>query len=613
MHFLQPSCLHCLARFVIPFFAVFGFPSVALAVSSTGSTTLAKKYTEQAAAAYSAGHADSAIVVIGQAIGQAHHARRTDLEISALASLGVYQRSSGKVSAALATYDRALALALKADKRNPQMAESVASLYINLATLYLDTGQHAQASRYARKAAGLDQWLTNPAFRAQLYPAVGSIFLFNKSYDEAEKWIDKGIAAAIRADMPDSEMQGRCYLAMVLFKKGDKHAMNRQLEAASTLAARSDDIMQKFTFGQTAAAIHLQSGDYAAAVIDLRRLLKVDGIDRYPYIAYDAWNNLHLCYAHRGNYRSAYEALARASALRDSLSSQERGKAMQEMAMKYETREKELKLQASEASRRTEAMQASRRMSLLLLLLAVVSGIGAWSWQRQRTRTEREQRRAEELEREYDGLQRSVEQRLTRRYLEGLESERNRLAAELHDGVAGDLLAIEMRLKDCEPPSASETAKSVENAREAVRTISHNLLPPQFREATLDDVLWDLADRLSRQSNVQVTYSCLKPDAPWTSLPREASMAAYRITQEAVSNSQKHSRATSIAITTNFSPAAFSISISDNGSGLSSHRSAGIGMLNMRRRAEAAGGSLSVTSGTEGTEVRFELPLRDIL
>lgn len=582
----------------------------ATAASSNGSN-LAEALSERAATAYSAGQVDSAIVFIRQAIAFAHRCKRKDLEISSLASLGVYQRSTGNTSAALRTYERALSIAVKADIRSRAMAESVASLYINLATLYLDTGQHNQALTYARKAVQLDNWLTDPAFRAQLYPAAGSIFLFNKHYREAESWIGKGIEAAKAARMVDTEVQARCYLAMVFLKTGKKPLMNRELEYAGKLVTTSRDVMQKFTFLQTSAAIYLQSGDTTSAEKSIRSLLSTKGIEHYPYIAYDAWNNLHICYAQKGEYRQAYEALARAAALRDSISAQEKGKAMQEMAVKYETREKELKLQEAEARRRAETMQAGRRIGFLLFSLAVVSGCGAWFWQRQRTRTEKERCRAEELEREYTELERGIEQRLTRRYLEGLEAERNRLATELHDGVANDLLAIEMKLKASVPPSADETAMDVEMARDAVRSISHNLLPPVFREATLDDVLWNYTEKLSEKGNTTVCYTCHTPQADWASLPREAALAAYRITQEAVSNSIKHAGTSHISVITFLSDSELVLTIQDSGIGFPSRHKTGAGMQTMRQRAETTGGRLEVVSDVKGTKISFILPLKN--
>lgn len=101
----------------------------------------AAELSARADALYAAGRADSAIVVARLAVAEARRAADRAAELGALASLGVYQRSSGHPDEALRTYEAALRLAVGADLSDSAMAENVATLYVNLATLYVDEQQ----------------------------------------------------------------------------------------------------------------------------------------------------------------------------------------------------------------------------------------------------------------------------------------------------------------------------------------------------------------------------------------------------------------------------------------------------------------------------------------
>lgn len=79
--------------------------------------------------------------------------------------------------------------------------------------------------------------------------------------------------------------------------------------------------------------------------------------------------------------------------------------------------------------------------------------------------------------------------------------------------------------------------------------------------------------------------------------------------QEALANVIKHARATEVTVSARVEPAGLVLAICDNGRGFDSRSaSAGRGLQNMRRRAQAARASLSLTSAPGGTDVRLVRP-----
>lgn len=565
------------------------------------------RFTAVADSLYASGQPDSAAAVGRRAVEAARQSGDRAAQIAAYASLGVYLRSGGHTADALRSYEQGLNLATGAQLADSATAENVATLYVNLATLYLDEGQHGQALTYARKVAGMDDRLKSEAFRRQLYPVVASIFLLNHLDTEAEVYLRRSLELARRDGATDEELMTLCYYLPLLQRQGRTAELRRVEARAAALARRTTAFMPLVNYYQTAASVALAEKDYRRAARHIDAMLRLDGIEAYGYVVYDAYNNLHLCYSHMGDYRRAYETLQQAATLRDSLFVAEKSDAMEEMAAKYDVREKELKLKENEAKRAEEKAVASRRLTALAGAAAVLLlGAGLFV-QRQRIRAERQRRRAETREREYADLVRLSDARLRRSYLAGLENERERLSRELHDGVANDLLAIEMDLRQT-PGCDGKTLRRLGEARQSVRDISHGLLPPAFREATLDDVLWDYLGQADERATAKVAYRCLTPEAPWERLPQTAALSVYRIVQEAVGNSLKHASASRIDVSLGLSPdGRLTLDVTDDGRSIPSRpRRLTAGQDTMRRRAADLGGQLHVENGSGGMRVHLD-------
>lgn len=99
-------------------------------------------------------------------------------------------------------------------------------------------------------------------------------------------------------------------------------------------------------------------------------------------------------------------------------------------------------------------------------------------------------------------MQKDTEQRLTRKYIDGLESERERMASELHDDVCNSMLALELEFRDMPSDISKELKPHLEvlsGLRERLRTLSHELMPPVFQYATIDEMLADYIFHLACQ------------------------------------------------------------------------------------------------------------------
>ena len=212
-------------------------------------------------------------------------------------------------------------------------------------------------------------------------------------------------------------------------------------------------------------------------------------------------------------------------------------------------------------------------------------------------------------EMEFAALREDIGRQLTRQYVEGLENERRRMSCELHDGVCNDLLAIQMNLSNGLSPEC--TAQLIAICRESVRRISHELMPPEFAYASLDEVVRYFVSKQAEanEGRIAIVYRSSSGDSAWTSVPDATALEVYRIIQEAVGNAVKHSGATEIAVSLDIDGKTLEAKIVDNGTYKSAARK-GMGLESMRRRANSIGGSVVTELLAEGgTQVRLTVKI----
>lgn len=191
-------------------------------------------------------------------------------------------------------------------------------------------------------------------------------------------------------------------------------------------------------------------------------------------------------------------------------------------------------------------------------------------------------------------------------FIEGQESERSRLAKELHDGVANQLLAVEMKLStDGLTPQAMEL---LNESREQVRHVSHELLPPDFIHYSLDEILEQYAAQTDGLRKCAVTYTSTPQDADWSCISQTTAKEVFRITQEAVGNALKHSSASMISIGLHLDENQnVMLVVSDNGSKAvpESSDAGGIGLTTMHQRAKSIGATLNFYHHQYGNVVKL--------
>jgi len=189
------------------------------------------------------------------------------------------------------------------------------------------------------------------------------------------------------------------------------------------------------------------------------------------------------------------------------------------------------------------------------------------------------------------------------------EAERRRIERNLHDGAqqrfANALLSLGMaQAAVSQTEAASQLVQEASREAKAglgeLRDLARGLNPPMLAEAGLAAAVRALSVRSSLVTTVTVRCDRRYPD------PIES--AAYYVVTESLANAVKHSGARTVEITIGESNSHLEVEVVDDGVG-GADAGRGSGILGLRDRAAAVGGTLTVDSPADGgTRVRAELP-----
>ena len=213
---------------------------------------------------------------------------------------------------------------------------------------------------------------------------------------------------------------------------------------------------------------------------------------------------------------------------------------------------------------------------------------------------------------------------LAQRIVQVQETERGRVALELHDHITQLLVAVLFRsqaladnLTARDGAAKKEAVKLREMIGETVaevERISQDLRPSILDQLGLADVLRATSSEFATRTGVAVTLTGLTPA---TRPPADIELALYRIFQETMKNVEQHARARHVTVTLAEQGSFVTLTIKDDGIGFDAgHHAArrkgrgNLGLVGMRERAAALGGTLTVKSGLRaGTEIEVHIPL----
>ncbi|HEY6123462.1 MAG TPA: MASE1 domain-containing protein [Steroidobacteraceae bacterium] len=203
------------------------------------------------------------------------------------------------------------------------------------------------------------------------------------------------------------------------------------------------------------------------------------------------------------------------------------------------------------------------------------------------------------------------------------ERARRKLASELHDGPAQNLMGLGMQLAEmkrglndrAQLQRIDEAEQVLADATLQTRTLMLELAPPGLHESGLLEALRWLADRVSKQQRLMVT---VEDDGNPKPLEDQVTVLLFQTVRELLQNVVKHARSKRATVRCSVNDDSLALDVIDPGVGFEVHsinrlptRQGGFGLFNIRERLKLMGGSIDIHSIVgEGTTVRIRVPLK---
>ena len=466
-------------------------------------------------------------------------------------------------------YQKALAIKRKTDNQS-----EIGGTLANIGSMQYELGQYAQAKATFHEALDLLQQSGDDRYLGQVYNGLAAVANEEGNYQTALDYFQQAYEVS--------------------------QSTNNQVLFVSTRIQQS--------------GLLLQLGRWQEADKYLQEALKIAEAENMRLDLEKIYKQLANLYQQQNQFEKAYHYTQQLMAIRDTLYDQDRARLIAEMQTKFETQQKEQEnelLAAQNEITTLELNQAKRKNREQIFFFGGLGVLlilgGAFGYNRYRLRMQK--RLTEEQKRWFQAV------------VEAEDKERKRIAMELHDGL-GQILStaklnvqcLDTTVKQAEPEEQSNyntALKLIDDSCEEVRNISHNLMPGALAKMGLEAALNDLTSQVNRAKQVELKTEI---DLEKGLLTEAQEIMIYRIIQELINNSLKHSGASQIKVSVAEDAGQLLASVSDDGKGTTIGQlkeSAGIGWKNLNSRISLLNGHLTVnTAPGKGTAYHIQLPMQ---
>ena len=482
--------------------------------------------------------------------------------------------------------------------------------YWGLAQLYDERGDSEKADEYGWKALELVEKSGNRADYGFMLFNLFSIYFRNDRFDRMADIRKKREAWQAGRKTGREIMEIPEHTSFLFFLSDDKADLENRLVRAISHYDTSGNLFSKAYCYEDLGDLYLteKKPDKARqSYAEAGRLFQLTGD------AFRRGRNLHQLYLtarQQGDFPASLQYLEAYQALADSMGNAETQASLNRLEVRYETEKKEQELRIN----RLELTQKTRERNLLLvssILLALLAA-GIFLALRQRLHTNKKLAEQEAHLQTQRILQLEQEKKLLSldAMIEGQESERIRIAKDLHDGLGGLLTAIKSHFGGLNEPAREQpqlyrkTYHLIDGACVEVRRIAHNMMPGALMLSGLSGALEDLAVQV-RENGLDCHLETIGLDED--RLGQTRSVMVYRILQELVNNILKHAEAREVLIQLLVRQGEMMITVEDDGCGFvpaNAVRKKSLGLKNIEARVQFLKGEWQLDSVPgEGTTV----------
>ncbi len=595
-----------------------------------------------------------AFEVYTAAIGLSEKIKNKVCEVGSLISMGILYSTHTNYDSARWYYRQALQRASAA--KNELL---VGKCYINLGNTFNFQYNYDSCVHYYTQSLAYFEKTNNHRFLSITYGNIASVFKAQQNWADNLSYSKKAIASALIAN--DDGTLANAYNNMaVVYSQSSGYEIANKADSMLHYAHLSLALFKKVNeLGNMAllyrniGIAYFDKGDAAKALFYLdsalvlsRKLENSNGIGLslvqksivylsqkditrsaeaigtakpFVEVANDwfLWREWYLQISEvreaQGQFRESLAFLKQYYTYKDSISSDD---------IKLKTKQLEAKYQAEKKQSQIIQLQADKKIQqqtlwFLALALAAASAIGFLIFlnaQRRKTLDKQtlqlQEQRIRELEQEKQIVAMNS-------ILEGQETERSRVAKDLHDGLGGMLSGIKLNLSSMkgnvilQEHDALLFTRSVEQLDAAIsemRRVAHNMMPEALIRFGIVEAIQDFCEGINQAQKVKMKFFPLGMED--ANLPQTTTVILYRIIQELTNNALKHAQAQNILVQINKHAQGLTLTVEDDGRGFDANQvSFGAGLHNIQARVDYLKGSLEIdTRLGSGSSFTIEIP-----
>ena len=476
-----------------------------------------------------------------------------------------------------------------------------------LQLLYYQMHQYTKGIHYGESSVAKMRKLNNPDMLGTSLTNLGLNYLSAKNFDKASSLFNE--ALEISKKIGDKNMEQSQYMNMgdVLLQKGDFENMKLYMDKALVLSKElelheSELIATKgLSFYYQYKKNYKLAEKYAAEALSLSYRFNLR-IQRQKVFALFSALSYSMQDIKQGDYYATQNTLLGDSILNENIQNN-----TLKLEKKYESEKKDKQILMQRVKLQKRFFLTISLIGSTVTLLIILLFFNRTNKHKQKI----QQQRIIELE---------TQQQLTatEAVLRGEEQERTRIAKDLHDGLGGMLSGIKHSFTTMKgnlvmtPENHQAFERSLDMLDSSIsemRRVAHNMMPEALVRFGLNTALNDFCNDINQSGALKITYQSIGLED--VAIDQTIAITLYRIVQELINNTMKHSGATSAIVQLTKSNGQLSVTVEDNGKGFDTailKNNKGIGWVNIQNRVEFLKGKLDITSKErEGTSVHIEL------
>jgi signal transduction histidine kinase len=542
------------------------------------------------------------------------HNRRVIIAIGAsYVNLGLLHNNNSDYETAVYYYLKAEDIYLNNGPRNLDLAV----IYSNLSITYASLNKYDEALNCSKKAIEWSRRARDIEYMMTALQAHGANLI------NAKRGGDLGIVFLDSAKHLAEVSNNVSILYNTEFFKAMYYYNNKQYRRAIEFYAACLEMAKKFhsavdignNFINIAAnEAELKLPLQAAAHLDSSKKYidyRVASVSKQMY-----FENYGEVYKQLGNFAKAMECKDTVGIVKDALYQADNIKQLEFRQARYNYEKQQNEISQLEDNKKIQQLLINHKSTLNYIFIGSVFTlllISLLTYRNYKQKQKLQQQRIVELETE-------KQLAATEAVLKGEEQERTRIAKDLHDGLGGMLSGIKYSFTTMKenlvmtPDNHQAFERSMDmldSSIKEMRRVAHNMMPEALVRFGLDTALRDFCNSINQSGALNVNYQSIGMDG--IAIDQTVSITLYRIVQELINNTMKHSRACMAIIQVINSDKKLSLTVEDDGKGFDTNilkESKGIGWTNIRNRIEFLKGKLSITSKAgEGTSVLIELDI----